>query len=218
MVSQATRATGNTQVIAVADPVAMAKAAADRVIAAMVANGGRIAICLSGGSSPKRLYELLATEPYRSRIPWDRVHWFIGDERFVGPDDARNNMSMARHAFLDACAPTGAVHPIPIDTANPDEAAQEYERELKLFYGSETLDPARPLFDVVMLGVGARILPRNAIPGERRWKAVHPNPCMGRREPARPASVHYEPDGLASGYRSVAGEFPCVTRAPCHVR
>ena len=62
---------------------------------------GRIAICLTGGSSPKQLYQLLATEAYRSRIPWDRVHWFIGDERFVPAGDPLNNMAMARQAFLD---------------------------------------------------------------------------------------------------------------------
>ena len=71
------------QVIAVADPAALAKAAADRVLARIAANAGRVAICLTGGSSPKQLYQLLATEAYRSQIPWDRVHWFIGDERFV---------------------------------------------------------------------------------------------------------------------------------------
>ena len=56
-----------------------------RLMARMAANPGRIAICLTGGSSPKQLYELLATEDYRGKIPWERVHWFIGDERFV-PD------------------------------------------------------------------------------------------------------------------------------------
>src|SRR5580693_2146559 len=100
------------RVIAVTDPVALAKAAADRVIARMAANAGRILICLTGGSSPKQLYQLLATDAYRSRIPWDRVHWFIGDERFVPVDDPLNNMTMARQAFLDACAPAANVHPI----------------------------------------------------------------------------------------------------------
>src|SRR6478736_1358117 len=86
----------NRHVIAVADPASLAKTAADRVLARMAANGGRIAICLTGGSSPKQLYQLLATDAYRDRIPWDRVHWFIGDERFVPPGDPLNNMNMAR--------------------------------------------------------------------------------------------------------------------------
>ena len=142
------------KLIAVADATALAKAAAERVIARVSANDGRIAICLTGGSSPKALYQLLATEPYRSRIPWDRVHWFIGDERFVPPGDPRNNMAMARKAFLDQCAPTSNVHPIPTDLADPDASAERYARELKSFYGAEELSPARPLFDLVLMGVG----------------------------------------------------------------
>jgi 6-phosphogluconolactonase len=142
------------RVITVADPAAMAKAAADRVVARIAANGQRVAICLSGGSSPKQLFELLATDAYRPKIPWDRVHWFIGDERFVPVDNPLNNMLMARKAFLDRCAPAANVHPIPIDSADPGEAARRYEAELKAFYGSDKLTPQRPLFDVVLLGVG----------------------------------------------------------------
>jgi 6-phosphogluconolactonase len=142
------------EVIAVDDPADLAKTAADRVIAAMIANGGRIAICLTGGSSPKRLYQLLATDAYRSQIPWRRVHWFIGDERFVRADDPLNNMGVARRAFLDLCAPADNIHPIPTNAANPEEAAQRYESEMKSFYGADRLDPARALFDVVLMGVG----------------------------------------------------------------
>jgi 6-phosphogluconolactonase len=144
----------NRRVITAADPAAMAKAAADRIVARIIANGERVAICLSGGSSPKQLFELLATDAYRSKIPWDRVHWFIGDERFVPADNPFSNMSMARKAFLDQCAPSANVHPIPIDSADPAEAARRYEAELKAFYGSDKLTPDRPLFDVVLLGVG----------------------------------------------------------------
>jgi 6-phosphogluconolactonase len=142
------------KIITVADPAALAKAAADRVLARISANNSRIALCLTGGSSPKKLYQLLATETYRSKIPWDRVHWFIGDERFVPTSDGRNNMSMARAAFLDQCAPAANIHPIPTDTANPDEAARRYERELQSFYGADELSSAKPLFDVVLMGVG----------------------------------------------------------------
>jgi 6-phosphogluconolactonase len=147
-------AVGRRQIIVVADPAALAKAAAERVLARIAANSGRIAICLTGGSSPKALYQLLATEPYRDRIPWDRVHWFIGDERFVPAGDPRNNMAMARKAFLDRCAPASNIHPIPTDAANPDESAESYARELQSFYGAEALDAARPLFDLVLMGVG----------------------------------------------------------------
>jgi 6-phosphogluconolactonase len=162
-------------VIAVSDSVALAKAAAERVLARIAENRDRVGICLTGGSSPKQLYQLLATDPYRGRVPWDRVHWFIGDERFVPADDSRNNMSMARHIFLDRYAPAANIHPIPTDTADPDEAARRYERELQLFYGAEVLDPVRPLFDVVLMGVGpdghtASLFPDYpALEETRRW-------------------------------------------------
>ena len=144
----------NRQVIVVRDAAALAKSAADRLLARIAANDGRAAICLTGGSSPKQLYQLLATEPYRNRVPWQRVHWFIGDERFVPADDPRNNMAVARRLFLDRCAPVANIHPIPTDTTSPDEAARRYESELQAFYGAERLDPEKPLFDLVLMGVG----------------------------------------------------------------
>jgi 6-phosphogluconolactonase len=140
--------------IIVADPAALAMAAAERLLARIAANRARVAICLTGGSSPKQLYKLLATDPYRGRIPWDRVHWFIGDERFVPANDPLGNMGMAREIFLDRLAPAANIHPIPTDTADPGEAARRYQSELQSFYGAHELDPARPLFDVVLMGVG----------------------------------------------------------------
>ena len=166
------------KLIPVADPTALAETAAERVLARIAAHSGRVAICLTGGSSPKQLYQLLATDAYRSKIPWERVHWFIGDERYVPANDPLNNMSMARKAFLDQCAPASNVHPIPTDTDhpdNPDESAERYEHELKSFYGAEELDPAWPLFDLVLMGVGpdghtASLFPDYpALDETRRW-------------------------------------------------
>jgi len=94
-------ANDNRHLITVADPAALAATAAEHVLARTAANSSRVAICLTGGSSPKQLYQLLATDAYRSRIPWQRVHWFISDERFVPADDPLNNMAMARTTFLD---------------------------------------------------------------------------------------------------------------------
>jgi 6-phosphogluconolactonase len=82
------------------------------------------------------------------------VHWFIGDERFVPATDPLNNMRMARQAFLNRCAPLVNIHPMVTNAENPDQAARRYETELKSFYGADSLDPARPLFDVVLMGVG----------------------------------------------------------------
>jgi len=145
---------GERDIIAVADAAALATAAADRLLARIAENSGRIAICLTGGSSPKALYELLATDAYRTKIPWDHVHWFIGDERFVPASDARNNMATARGLLLDRFAPASHIHPILTDVASLDESAARYERELKSFHGKDRLDPARPLFDLVLMGVG----------------------------------------------------------------
>lgn len=147
-------ASDQRKLIEVADAAALAEAAAVRLLARMATNSGRIAICLTGGSSPKQLYELLATEDYREKIPWERMHWFIGDERFVPASDPRNNMAMARATFLDHLAPLANIHPIPTDLASPDEAAARYEQELKSFNGVDRLDPAWPLFDLVLMGVG----------------------------------------------------------------
>lgn len=164
----------------VADTDALAAAAAERMMARMDCNKGVIAVCLTGGSSPKQLYELLGTDAYKKRIPWGRVHWFIGDERFVPADDSLNNMSMARQIFLDRCSPAGNIHPIRTDTATPDEAARRYEHELKWFYGADDVDPAKPLFDLVLLGVGpdghvASLFPGYpAIAEKTRWVAAVP--------------------------------------------
>ena len=169
---------GERKIITVADPAALAKTAAERVIARIDENPGRIAICLTGGSSPKALYQLLATPDYRQRIPWDRIDWFIGDERLVPRKDALHNMTMARQAFLDRCAPAANVHPIATDTADlkdPDVSAALYENELMAFYGAEQFDPQRPLFDLVLLGIGpdghvASLFPGYpAVEETRRW-------------------------------------------------
>lgn len=154
------------KLVVVADPAALAIAAVERVLARIAANDGRIAVCLTGGSSPKKLYELLATENYREKIPWQRLHWFIGDERFVPPDSPLNNMATARKIFLDRFAPSSHIHPIPTDAASPDESAARYERELKAFYGAAALNPDRALFDLVLMGVGPDGHTASLFPGD----------------------------------------------------
>jgi 6-phosphogluconolactonase len=138
---------------------------------------GRLAICLSGGSTPRRLYQLLAAAPYREAMPWDRVHWFWGDERFVPWDHPDSNYRMVREALLaHVPAPAQNIHGIET-TGDPAAAASDYERVLKAYYGAETLDPARPLFDVELLGLGpdghtASLFPGTKVLEERqRWVA-----------------------------------------------
>ena len=109
-------------------------------------------------------------------FPWHRVHLFWGDERFVPHSDARSNFRMAQEALLSHVPIEAAnVHPIPTEGTTPDNAARAYERTLKSFYGADELDPARPLFDVTLLGLGedghtASLFPKTRALTEReRW-------------------------------------------------
>jgi 6-phosphogluconolactonase len=160
----------------VPDAAALAQEAATRLLARLAEPRERLAVALTGGSSPEGLYRLLASEPYRSQIPWQRVHWFWGDDRFVPQSDERSNAGAARRLFLDRVpAPPETVHAIPTDAANVDEAARRYEAELRAFYGADQLDPGRPLFDVVLMGVGSDGHTASLFPGQpqvdetRRW-------------------------------------------------
>jgi 6-phosphogluconolactonase len=163
------------EVVVVADAAAFAEAAAKRLIN-RVAQKDRAAVCLTGGSSPEALYRLVAEEPWRDQVPWDRVHWFIGDDRFVPESDPLSNMGMARRLFLNRVpAPRQNIHPIATDAHEPDDAARRYEDSLKKFYGANRLDPARPLFDLVLMGLGgdghtASLFPHApALDEKERW-------------------------------------------------
>jgi 6-phosphogluconolactonase len=143
------------QIVVVEDDAALAEKAARRLLE-RVTGKDRAAVCLTGGSSPQDLYRLLAEAPWRDTIAWDRVHWFIGDDRFVPESHDLSNMGTARRVFLDRVGvPAGNIHPIATDAGDPHIAAQRYDEELKKFYGADRLDPARPLFDFVLMGLGA---------------------------------------------------------------
>ena len=146
------------------------------------------AVCLSGGSTPRRLYERFATPEVASRFPWNRVHWFWGDERFVPHDHPDSNYRMARDAFLSrAPVPPGNIHAVPTEGLSPDQAAIAYETTLKRFYGADTLAPDRPLFDVTLLGIGEDGHTASLFPGQpalqetRRWAVA----VMGAKAEAR---------------------------------
>jgi 6-phosphogluconolactonase len=159
------------------DPEALAHRVAEWITDLAAKSHGRFAICLSGGSTPRRLYQLLAEAPYRDALPWYRVHWFWGDERFVPWDHPDSNYGMVRAAMLaQAPVPPQNIHGVEI-AGTPAEGAGTYERVLKSYYGSDTLDAARPLFDVVLLGLGpdghtASLFPGTSVLDERnRWVA-----------------------------------------------
>lgn len=181
------------------DPAALARHAAELLVERLADAPSPVAVCLSGGSTPRLLYELLATPPYRDRIPWDRVHWFWGDERFVPPDHEDSNYRMARLALFAAVpAPPHHVHPIPTQGMPPFQAALAYELALQGFYGAPVLDPGRPLFAVTLLGLGedghtASLFPGVAALDEaRRWTAAvigaKPEPRISLTLPALAAS------------------------------
>jgi 6-phosphogluconolactonase len=154
MTAASTTAVSHPQTIVVADAAALAQIAARRLID-RVTHANRAAVCLTGGSSPLGLYRLLAEDPWRREVPWERVHWFMGDDRFVPESDPLSNMGAARHAFLDSVSlPQQNIHPIPTAARDPEDAAHRYEDELKRFYGTDRLDPGRPLFDLVLMGLG----------------------------------------------------------------
>ncbi|MFD1873018.1 6-phosphogluconolactonase [Hymenobacter bucti] len=110
---------------------------------------GRFAVALSGGSSPKQLYELLASPAYRGRVAWEQTYFFFGDERNVPHTSPESNYLMAKKALFD---PLG-VRPsqvFAVDTElNPAEAAAQYCVDIEEFFGEK-----KAKFDLVLLGLG----------------------------------------------------------------
>ncbi len=160
------------------DPAALARHVAEWMTSVALAATGSFRVSLSGGSTPKTLYTLLASDDFRGRFPWTRVSWYWGDERFVPHDHPESNYRMTREAMLSKVpVPPENIHPVPADGA-PKEGALRYERTLQAAYGAAVLDPARPLFDITFLGLGtdghtASLLPNDPVLEERkRWVAV----------------------------------------------
>jgi 6-phosphogluconolactonase len=191
------------------DAESLARRVADWMLEVATTKDGLLSVSLSGGSTPRRLYQLLAGSPYRNNFPWSRTHWFWGDERFVSHDDTLSNYRMVREALLShAPIPATNIHPIPTEGVTPDVAASAYERELKSFYGAERLDPARPLFDVTFLGLGpeghtASLFPNTAVLSERdRWVAA----VVGAKSEARITLTYPALESSRNAAFLVAGE------------
>jgi 6-phosphogluconolactonase len=137
-----------------------AAAAIAGIVQDVVVQRGRCSLVLSGGSTPRPALEQLATV-YRDRVPWDRVHLFWGDERFVPHDDPRSNARMAREALIDhvPCPPAN-VHPIPTGLPSADAAALRYEDTLRGHFPQ-----GHPAFDLVLLGLGDDAHTASVFPG-----------------------------------------------------
>jgi 6-phosphogluconolactonase len=106
-------------------------------------------LALAGGSTPRRLYELLAGSEFREKIPWSQLHFFWGDERMVPHDHPQSNYRMAQEALLKHVpVPRANLHPIPTQ-ASPEEAALAYENDLRQHFGR-----GLPVLDLILLGLG----------------------------------------------------------------
>ncbi len=141
------------QVIICSDPESVAEAACewlvDKILSA-IAQRDRCVIAVSGGSTPKRLYQMLADLP-PNRIPWSKVHLIWGDERNVGLDHPESNFGMVRDALLKPLGKKGPnVYPVPIEQDDPEKAARYYESTLRALMGTQ--DHSFPSIDVVLLG------------------------------------------------------------------
>lgn len=147
------------------DPEASSHAAARSIVrraGEAVEDHGSFGLALAGGSTPRRLYELLATD-YRADIPWHRVHFYWGDERCVAPEDDRSNYGMARTLLLDHVPRPAGVHRIRGELG-PERAAAAYE---------QTLEEADSL-DLAILGLGTDGHTASLFPGQ-------PDPTDPRR-------------------------------------
>lgn len=139
----------------VADAEALAVAAADQlesVVELAVRDGRAACVALSGGSTPKRMGELLAASPYAARIEWARLHVFWGDERWVPISDPESNAGEAKRGFLDLVPiPADQIHAFDTDLDEPDEAATRYGVTIQSVV---PVEDDLPHFDLVFLGMG----------------------------------------------------------------
>ena len=152
----------------------LSRAAMDETLSIVrdaVEKRGRFSIALSGGHTPARMYEFWATKPYRDQTPWDRVHLFWGDERYVAHDDSLSNFRMTRETLISHVPiPAANVHPIPTVSAPPEKSAAAYEKELRDYFGAEP-----PEFDLQLMGIGpeghtASLFPdSSALEEKQRW-------------------------------------------------
>jgi len=140
-----------------ADTEAISRAAAEAIIKDIsdcLQAQDTYSIALSGGSTPRRLYELLANDAkLQVQIPWDRVHFFWGDERHVPPNHPDSNYRMADTALLSKVPiPSTNIHRIKAEDSDADKAAADYEQEIRRFFKIDT--GQMPRFNCVLLGMG----------------------------------------------------------------
>ncbi len=150
------------QVLVVEDKAILIEVALTLVsdlISKAIAERGKCTIALSGGSTPKPLYGALSVQP----LPWDKIYFFWGDERYVPPEHPDSNQLLARQAWLDSInISPDRIYPVPTDT-NPENDAKTYDRLLAQFFGVEF--PEFPRFDIILLGMGDDAHTASLFPG-----------------------------------------------------
>ncbi|MDP9367560.1 MAG: 6-phosphogluconolactonase [Chloroflexota bacterium] len=168
------------------DVDALALGAADAfaaITSAAVATRSRAYVALSGGSTPKRMGELLAIPPFRDRVPWESLEVFWGDERWVPEESPEGNAGVAKRTFLDHVPiPPSRINPFPTTVLDPETAATMYATQLRTVFGQTD---GVPRFDLVLLGMGddghtASLFPGTAAIHEMEALAVaHVVPKLG---------------------------------------
>ncbi|MGZ9143712.1 MAG: 6-phosphogluconolactonase [Candidatus Binatia bacterium] len=164
------------EIIICRDVDGLSRKAAEQFVALArqaIAARGRFAVALSGGSTPKALYSLLATAEFSEQLDWRQIHLFFGDERCVAPDHAESNYRMVAEALLSQIAiPSENVHRMAGELA-PLAAAVAYERELKQFFSQSETN--LPRFDLLLLGLGEDGHTASLFPGS---SALHETKCL----------------------------------------
>lgn len=119
---------------------------------ACLENHGTFHIALAGGSTPKKLYQLIASDAFREKYPWQNIHVYFGDERCVSKDHVDSNYRMVNEALLEKTSiPEQNIHPIHIDVDDVDASAKRYANEL---IANLPIDNGTPKFDLILLGLG----------------------------------------------------------------
>lgn len=162
------------EILVMANPDELSRRAAQEFVrqaGEAVQAKGFFATALSGGSTPRGLYMQLASDQYRERVPWSKVHLFWGDERCVSPDHQDSNYRMARESLIDKVPiPKENVYRMPAEQEDHVHAAMEYEQTIRSFFRTET--GVLPRFDLIILGMGedghtASLFPWTSALGER---------------------------------------------------
>jgi len=172
-----------------------------RIVRQAVQRDGRSSISLSGGHTPEKMFALWTQGQYRNATPWESVHLFWGDDRYVPYTDPLSNYGMAKRLLLDHVPiPAANVHPMPTEGPDPDEAARAYAAELRSFFGT---DP--PAFDVQLLGLGGEGHTASLFPGSPALEEREAW-CLAVTVPATPPQRLTILNQAQTTYFLVAGE------------